>query len=99
MENKIIWDYFEDNIEFPREVAHTMLPYGTVWAYISSTFLNGIINYVKPINYFVLDRYTANDENITDRNITVCNKGQFGKWYKKRINYITYKWRKRNVPY
>ncbi len=79
---KTIWDYFEDNIDYPSEVAHKPLPYGTVWCYISSTFLNGIINYVKPISCFVLDRYTADDENIGDGNFTVCNKGEFGKWHK-----------------
>lgn len=80
--NKTIWDYFEDNIEYPSEVVHNPLPYGTVWSYISSTFLNGFVNYVKPISCFVLDRYTADDEEIGDRNLTVCNKGEFGKWHK-----------------
>ena len=79
---KTIWDYFDDNIDYPNEVAHNPLPYGTVWCYISSTFLNGIINYVKPISCFVLDRYTADDENVGDRNFTLCNKGEFGKWHK-----------------
>ena len=82
MTNKKIWDYFDENIEYPKEIAHNPIPYGTVWCYISSTFLNGMINYVKPINCFVLDRYTAPDENVGDRNFTVCNKGEFGKWHK-----------------
>jgi hypothetical protein len=79
---KTIWDYFENNVDYPSEVAHNPLPYGTVWCYISSTFLNGIINYVKPISCFVLDRYTADDENVGDRNFTVRNKGEFGNWHK-----------------
>ena len=29
-----------------------MLPYGTVWNYVSSTILNGFINYVKPIDVY-----------------------------------------------
>jgi len=79
---KTIWDYFEDNIDYPSQVAHKLLPYGTVWCYVSSTFLNGIVNYVKPINCFVLERYTRADEDIGDRNFRVCNKGEFGKWHK-----------------
>lgn len=82
MAKKTIWDYFDDNIDYPNEVVHNPIPYGTVWCYISSTFLNGIINYVKPISCFVLDRYTADDENVSDRNFTVCNKGEFGKCHK-----------------
>lgn len=82
MTSKKIWDYFDENIEYPKEIAHNPIPYGTVWTYISSTFLNGIINYVKPISCFVIDRYTPDDEKIGDRNFTVCNKNEFGKWHK-----------------
>lgn len=56
--DKIIWDYFEDNIDYPKAVAHDPLPYGTAWNYISSTFLNGFINYVTPIKVYQIDRYT-----------------------------------------
>ena len=59
---KTIWDYFDDNIDYPNEVAHNPLPYGTVWCYISSTFLNGFINYVKPIKVYQIDRYECEDE-------------------------------------
>jgi hypothetical protein len=79
---KTIWDYFRYNISYPREVAHNSLPYGTVWCFISSTFLNGIVNYVKPISCFVLDRYTSCDKNISNRGVSVRNKGEFGKWHK-----------------
>ena len=64
MKKKSIWDYFNEKIEYPKEVAHETLPYGTVWCYISSTFLNGMINYVKPISCFVVDRYTHDDEEV-----------------------------------
>lgn len=57
--NKNIWSYFDDNVEYPKDVAHNTLPYGTIWCYISSTFLNGLVNYVKPISCFVIDRYTS----------------------------------------
>lgn len=79
---KSIFDYFDDSIEYPNKVAHETLPYGTIWWYISYTFLNGIINYTKPISCFVLDRYRTLEEDLSDRNITVCNKGSFGNWHK-----------------
>lgn len=61
---KTIWDYFDHSIDYPSDVTHNPIPYGTVWCYISSSFLNGMINYVKPISCFVLDRYTADDEKV-----------------------------------
>ena len=80
--NKKIWDYFDDSVDYPREVAHNTLPYGTVWSYISATFLNGFVNYVKPISVFVLDKYTMQDENISDRDVNIFDKGKFGNWHK-----------------
>lgn len=77
-----IWDYFNEKIDYPSDVALNPIPYGTVWSYISSTFLNGFVNYVKPIACFVLDRYAEDGELIGDRNFTVCNAGEFGKWHK-----------------
>lgn len=61
---KEIWDYFSDEIEFPKEVAHDPIPYGTIYQYISATFLNGFINYVEPIATFVIDRYEPRDKKI-----------------------------------
>lgn len=71
---KTIWGYFEDNFEYPKEIAHNPIPYGTVWTYVSSTFLNGFINYVKHISCFLIDRYTPDNENIGDRTIFYQNK-------------------------
>jgi hypothetical protein len=78
---KTIWDYFEDNYEYPKEIAHNPIPYGVVWTYVSSTFLNGFINYVKPIKCYLADRYTSDDENISDRNIDYQNNGERD-WFK-----------------
>jgi len=75
-EKKKIWDYFEDYSEYPKEIARNPIPYGTVWTYVSSTFLNGFINYVKPICCFLLDRYTPDNKNIGDRNISYQNKDE-----------------------
>lgn len=78
---KTIWDYFEDNIEYPKEIAHNPIPYGAVWTYASSSFLDGFINYVRPISCHLIDRYTPDDENIGGRNISYRNKNEM-KWLK-----------------
>ena len=69
---KQIWDYFHSTVDYPKNKVHFPIPYGTMWAYISSTYLNGFINYVRPISVFVLDRYTPKDEDITDRKNNLC---------------------------
>lgn len=56
-----IYDYFDDIIDYPQDLAENILPYGTMYQYVSHTFLNGLINYVKPISIFVLDRYLNED--------------------------------------
>ena len=80
--DKKIWDYFDDTIEYPHNIVDNPIPYGEVWTYISSTFLNGFINYTKPFGCYVINRYTKESDDISDRNTTICNKGQFGKWHK-----------------
>ena len=66
MNDKTIWNYFDENIDYPKEVAHDPIPYGTVWCYISSTFLNGFINYVEPIKCYLIDRYTSDNKKVDD---------------------------------
>lgn len=78
---KQIWDYFEDNIEFPKDVAYNPIPWNVAWTYISSTFLNGFINYVEPLACYVVNRYTKETEDISDRDISICDRGS-SKWHK-----------------
>lgn len=54
--------YFEDSIEYPRNVASNPIPMNTLWTYISSTFLNGFINYVEVVDAQLLNRYHQMDE-------------------------------------
>lgn len=54
---KTIMDYFDDEVDYPSDVALNPLPMNTLYCYISSTFLDGFINYVTPLKVFVLDRY------------------------------------------
>ena len=62
---KHIFDYFADSVDYPNNIAEDPIPYGVCWNYISNTFLNGFINYVKPIAIYAIDRYTPDDEEIT----------------------------------
>lgn len=55
--------YFDHDVEYPRDIAFDPLPWGIMYNYVSSTFLNGFINYVKIEKAFLLDRY-GNDEDI-----------------------------------
>lgn len=58
-----IHDYFDNIIDYPEDIAENTLPYGTLYQYVSYTFLNGFLNYVKPVSIFVLDRY-LNEESV-----------------------------------
>lgn len=79
---KEIWDYFEDVIEYPKDIAYNPIPWNIAWTYISSTFLNGFINYIEPIACYVVNRYTQENEDISDREVNVCDAGKFGNWDK-----------------
>lgn len=52
-------EYFSDEYE-PLPPYKTMEPFknGTYYNYVSNTLLNGVINYVKPIKVYLMDRYT-----------------------------------------
>ena len=53
--------YFSAVIEYPRDVADDLLPTNTLWCYISSDLLSGLINYVDHLSAFVVERYVAWD--------------------------------------
>lgn len=61
-----IKDYFDDEVEYPKDIAENPLPLGTLYSYVSSTFLNGFINYVSVIDAFVLHRYTELGKDMTE---------------------------------
>lgn len=52
-------DYFPHAIEYPDPTEIDMTAKGWRFDYISSTFLNGWINYVRPVRAFVVSRYDA----------------------------------------
>lgn len=80
---KVITDYFDDEIIGSTNIVHDPIPYGTLITSISSTFLNGFLNYVEPISVFVLDRYSPSNKILTDKDFNVYNKyGGFTEWHK-----------------
>lgn len=56
--------YFPDSQEFPggNYLRDEILPFGELWEYVSSSFLNGFINCGKPILATVVSRYNKADE-------------------------------------
>lgn len=61
--------YFQDTEEYPRNVAFNPLPWNVLYEYVSSTFLNGFINYVKIKKAYLLSRYTEEEEIVHDVDI------------------------------
>lgn len=53
--------YLPDYVEYP-DIAEELLPHGTMYAYISSTFVNGFLNYSKPVKAFLMHRYEQDPE-------------------------------------
>lgn len=66
MEKKFT-DYFNDHIEYPDPTSNeNLLPIGVCYNYISSTFLNGWINYVNIIGAELISRYRAYSSNLEE---------------------------------
>jgi hypothetical protein len=52
-------DLFKKDYEYPSDEIAKFggLPQNTLYCYVSSTFLDGLINYVKPFKAFMIHRY------------------------------------------
>jgi len=61
-------EYFSHDVEYP-DPAVDPLPMGTEYSYISSTFLDGWINYVEIVEARLICRYKTQDENFTKSSI------------------------------
>jgi len=60
------YNYFEDTIECPDDIAFNPLPFGIEYSCVSSTFLDGFINYVEILKSFVIGRYYDWDEEFEE---------------------------------
>lgn len=72
--------YFEETQEYPRNVAFNPLPWNICYEYVSSTFLNGFINYVKIKKAYLISRYTAEDELV--QNVDIIDPPGSYNWIK-----------------
>ena len=82
MPNKFIKTYFQETKDYPDVFAGEILPDGTMYEYISTTFLNGFINYVEIQKAFLLARYARWNDQDTDLGTREISIRDGGKWTK-----------------
>lgn len=86
---KKIWDYFTEEVSGCPSLLNEVLPYGTLFTYVASTFLNGFINYVHPHCIIQIDRYFPND-GIIKYGLLRLRKEQLRENHKRRMGRDTY---------
>jgi len=67
VKDKRIFDYFTESVDYPDNICIDILPWDVCWCYVSSTFLNGFINYGVPAAFIVLDRYNKDNKKAIDK--------------------------------
>jgi bacillopeptidase F (M6 metalloprotease family) len=72
--------YFKETIMYPKQLSGEILPFGVLWEYVSSTFLNGVINQCKVI-FAGLPIQVENGEEFETQ--TVVIQENFKKKWKK----------------
>lgn len=75
-------NYFIDSIDYPNDIAVNPLPLNVMYNYVSSTFLNGFINYVEIRKAFVLSQYYRWNEQI-NHTISIQDPPKSCKWVDK----------------
>lgn len=82
-------DFFTDQVDYPEIGQGVILPYGILWAYVSSTFLNGMINYAGYVQRaYVLGRYLKwSDRDDDDPMIVnVQDPPYSAQWVNKKVD-------------
>jgi hypothetical protein len=75
--------YFKDTEEFPKQdLILNILPYGVMHSYVSSTYLNGFINYVTITKAYVLNRYYDWND-VLEHTISIQDPPNSFNWTKK----------------
>jgi hypothetical protein len=59
------WEIFEDSEDYPNDIVDRGVPQDTLYSYVSSTFLNGFVNYVKDPKAYLIERYGKFNEDKT----------------------------------
>ena len=57
-------DLFDQVVEYPGDIAANPFPLGVLYSYVSSTLLNGMINYVDIQAAYLITRYRAHSKNV-----------------------------------
>lgn len=55
--------FYKGMIEYPRDIAENPIPWEVFWEYVSSTFLDGFINYCTILDAYIINRYNSPEEN------------------------------------
>lgn len=55
-------DYFPVSVDYPSEKVFNPLPMNELWCYVSSSYLDGFINYVEIVKGFVISHYRGWDK-------------------------------------
>lgn len=79
--------YFDASVDYPRDYAFNPLPVGTLYCYISSSFLNAFVNNVTIVKAFVLGKSLDWNEELRDPDSAYVNVKQDHVW--TRINVRT----------
>lgn len=66
--------YFTNGVDYPNILGGDILPDGTLWSYVSSTFLNGFINYAQPIKCYLMNRYRDWNEEREDDDLKLQHR-------------------------
>jgi hypothetical protein len=81
-------DFFTESIEYPRDIALNPLPINTEYIYVSTTFLNGFINYVTIKRAWCLNRYLKLEDPYEEHGKNVELKVQEPSGSSKWINIL-----------
>ena len=76
---------FDETVDYPRDYAFNPLPIGTLYCYISSSFLNAFINNVTIVKAFVLGKSLNWNEEFDDPDDTYINVMQDHVWTKVNV--------------
>lgn len=72
-------DYFKHSIDYTVDMVSGPIACGVLNRFVSSSFLNGFINYVTPVKAFVVSHYYRWDEPM-DHIISIQNPPGSSKW-------------------
>ena len=79
-----IQKYFHKSEMYPAAKLTDILPEGVVWDYVSTSLLNGLVNYARHIRGWCLERYHKWEDELKDGD-NIVNVREKGEWVKKKV--------------